>query len=182
MFRTLKSLTCTIAAILAVAGCSSLSPEAEQEKRAELDAMSETVMKRLFEAQPDAEAEFEKCIGYAIADMNLTKIPVVGAGKGYGIVIDKRTGAREYVEVSQFEVGGGLGAQKYKAIVLFSAEARLEKAMTGFWHFDAGAEAAAGDSSTGASTSSGKDYIAYKIAEGGAVATLTIRAVRAKPL
>ena len=182
MDRRAKPLTSVIIAILAVAGCSSLSPEAKQEKRTELDAMSEATLLRLFEAQPETEFVYEQCVGYAIAAMNQTKIPVVGTGKGYGIVIDKSNNVRKYVEVSQFEVGGGLGAQKYKAVVFFKDEARLKKAMTGFWHFQAGAEAAAGTATAGGSTSSGKGYRAYKIAESGAVATLTIRIVRAKPL
>jgi hypothetical protein len=113
MDRRAKPLIRMIIAILAVAGCSSLSPEAEQELRTELDAMSESTLLRLFEAQPEAEVVYEQCVGYAIAAMNMTKIPVVGAGKGYGIVIDKRNNDREYVEVSQFEVGGGLGAQEF---------------------------------------------------------------------
>ena len=182
MDRRAKPLKSVIIAILAVAGCSSLSPEAKQEKRTELDAMSEATLLRLFEAQPESKVVYEQCVGYAIAAMNQTKIPVVGTGKGYGIVIDKSNNVREYVEISQFEVGGGLGAQKYMAVVFFKDEAQLKKAMTGFWHFQAGAEAAAGTTKAGGSASSGKGYQAYKIAESGAVATLTIRIVRAKPL
>ena len=175
-------LVCMIIAILAVAGCSSLAPQEEQEKRAELDAMSESTLLRVFEEQPGSKVAYEQCVGYAIVAMIQAKIPMVGTGKGYGIVIDKRNEDREYVEVSQFEVGGGMGAQRYTAVVFFRDEARLKKAMTGFWHFEAGAEAAAGDTRKGGSASSGKGYQAYKITESGAVATLTVRAVRARPL
>ena len=144
--------------------------------------MSESTLLRLFEQQPESKVEYEQCVGYAIAVMNQTKVPVIGTGKGYGVVIDRRNDAREYVKVSQFEVGGGLGTQKYTVILFFKDETRLKKAMTGFWHFQAGAEAAAGDASRGGRSSSGKGYQAYKIAESGAVATLTVRTVRAKPL
>ena len=162
-------------------GCSSLTPEAHQEKREELDAMSDAVLVRLLEKQPEVSTVLEQSAGYAVADMSHTKVPVFGAGKGFGVVIDKRSNARTYVEVSQFEVGGGLGVQTFKAVVLFENEGLLEQAMKGFWHFDAGAEATAGDSSADGSISTRKGYRAYKISEGGAIATLTIKAVRAKP-
>jgi hypothetical protein len=67
----------TIISILAVAGCASLAPEEKQEKRAKLDAMSETVLTRLFEEQPESKVAYEQCVGFAIAAMNQTKIPVV---------------------------------------------------------------------------------------------------------
>lgn len=144
--------------------------------------MSELVLPSLFEAQPEARVAYEQCVGYIVADMSLTKVPVFGAGKGYGIVIDKAHGGREYVEVSQFQVGGGLGAQKFKVVVLFTDGALLEQAMSGFWHFDAGAEAGSGHTSAAGTTAKNKGYRAYKIAESGVVASLTLRAVRAKPL
>ena len=167
---------------LLVIGCSSLSPEQRETIQRDLDSTGEAMLVRLVEKHPDASAAIEDCLGYAVAEMSLAKGPFVGAASGYAVVVDKRTGDRTYVKVSQFEVGGGWGAQTYKAVILFDDELLLKKAMTGFWHFEAGAEAAARDSSIGVRPAAGRGYRAYKITEEGAVATLTVKAIRGKPL
>ena len=176
------ALMLTFALPLLVIGCSSLSPEQRDAVQRDLDRTGEAVLVRLVEKQPEAREAIEHCLGYAVADMSLAKVPFVGAASGYAIVVDKRTGDRTYVKVSQFEVGGGWGAQTYKAVILFDDEVLLKKAMTGFWHFEAGAEAAARDSSIGVRPATGRGYRAYKITEEGAVATLTVKVIRGKPL
>lgn len=184
MIRTKKcarlvSLAFIVAVIL---GCATLSPDEQQAKRAELNAMGEKTIATLLDTRPEARDVLDTSIGYAVIDMTVTKIPMVGAGGGLGVVMDKRTDTRSYTKVSRFEVGGGLGAQKYKVIVFFSDEALLERAISGAWHFEAGAEAAAGDAAAeGQLKKKDERYRAFKIAESGAVATVTIRVARATP-
>ena len=163
-------------------GCAGLSPDQEQEKRLEIDAMSKATLATFAEQHPDAADAFERSLGYAVVDMKVTKVPVFGAGSGLGVVFDKRNDARTYVKVSRFEVGGGLGVQAFKAIVLLHDPVLLDRAMKGAWHFDAGMEAAAGGTSAeGKVSTADKGYQAFKIAEGGVVATLTVRMIRAQP-
>jgi lipid-binding SYLF domain-containing protein len=114
--------------------------------------------------------------------MRVTKIPMVGAGSGYGVVVDKRTNTRSYIRVSRLEVGGGLGARKFKVVIVYEDEKHLDRIAAGTWHYDAGAEVAAGSASAGgAATKSGKGYQAFRLAESGATATVTLRAAHAKP-
>ncbi len=163
-------------------GCAGMSPEEQQAKRAELDEMGEKTIAALLETRPEAQEALDQAVGYAVVDMAVTKIPVFGGGGGLGVIVDKRTGRSSYVKVSRFEVGGGLGAQKFKAIVFFDDEKLLDRAISGGWHFEGGAEAAAGSAGTeGKLTSTDKGYRAFKIVEGGAVATVTIRLARATP-
>jgi lipid-binding SYLF domain-containing protein len=174
----------TFAAVLAAAlfGCSTLSPEGAEQKRQEIDAMSDSVITRLVERRPKLQQALDDSPGYAVADMAVTKVPMVGGGGGSGVIIDKRSGARTYVEVTRFEVGGGMGLQSFKVLVLFEDEELLDQAMKGFWHMDAGAEVGAREESAEGSVSPGsKGYQVFKLAEGGAVATVTVRAVRARP-
>ena len=84
-------------------------------------------------------------------------------------------------KVSHFEVGGGWGAQKFKGIVFFNEGKLLDRTASGAWHYEAGAEAAAGSSSIGgAVTASEKGYQAFKIDEGGVAATVTVRVAYAR--
>ena len=168
--------------LVALLGCATLSTEERDAKRAELDAMGEKTIATLLDTQPEAREALAKSIGYVVVDMKVTKVPVVGAGTGVGVVVDRRTGARSYVKVSRFEVGGGLGAQKIKVIVFFHDAELMSRALSGEWHFQAGAEAAAGTAGTGGSvTMSDQGYRAFKLVESGAVATVTVRMAHAEP-
>lgn len=168
--------------LMALVGCASLSPQERDAKRAELDAMSEKAMATLLQSKPEAADSLDKSVGYAVVHMTTTKIPMVGAGSGAGVVVDKRSSAHSYVKVSRFEVGGGLGAQKFKVIIFFFDEKLLAATASGAWHFDAGAEAAAGSASAeGTASGLGDGYKAYRLAEEGAVATVTVRVAYATP-
>ena len=159
---------------------------ADEPDRDELDAMIDTARSTLVEHHQDIAQKLEALPGYAIIAMTTTKIPGVGTGLGYGVVIDSRTDKRSYIKVTQFEVGGGLGAQKFKAVILFKDPALLERTIKGGWHFESSADfSGTGESDSQAiasvSTQSGKGYKVYKLAESGALATMTIRALHGKP-
>ena len=159
---------------------------ADEPDRDELDAMIDTARSTLVEHHQDIAQKLEALPGYAIIAMTTTKIPGVGTGLGYGVVIDSRTDKRSYIKVTQFEVGGGLGAQKFKAVILFKDPALLERTIKGGWHFESSADfSGTGEGESQAiasvSTQSGKGYKVYKLAESGALATMTIRALHGKP-
>jgi lipid-binding SYLF domain-containing protein len=164
-------------------GCATLSPQEREAKRIELDKMGEKALATLLETKPGLGEVFDKSIGYMVLDMTVTKIPMVGAGSGAGVVVDKRTNTRSYIKVTRFEVGGGLGAQKFKVIVFFNEGKLLDRVAAGAWHYDAGAEAAAGSMSIegAVTTTFSKGYQAYKLSEGGAAATVTVRVAYSKP-
>jgi lipid-binding SYLF domain-containing protein len=169
-------------AIVLFAGCAAQSPEEQGPTRNELDKMSKKALVTLLEKKPELRETLERSAGYAVVDMTVTKIPVVGTGSGFGVVVDKRTNSRSYIRVSQFEVGGGMGAEKYKVIIIFDDAKRVEKVAAGTWHYDASAQAVAGGESTDAAASkTGKGYKAFKITESGACIRVTVLVARAKP-
>jgi len=180
--QSMRLVSCILAVALLNSCATTLSDDEQQAKRTELDEMADGTIATLLETHPEANELLEQCSGYAVIKMQVTKVPVVGAGGGYGVVQDERTGVRSYTKVSRFEVGGGLGTQKYKVIIFFSDEKLLDRALAGAWHFDAGAEATAGtETIEGNVNQSNEGYRAFKIGESGAVATVTIRMARAKP-
>jgi len=138
---------------------------------------------RLLELQPDLQEAIDTSKGYMVIDMTMTKVPMVGGGGGLGLVVDNRSGERSYIKVSQFEIGGGVGVRKFKVIVLFEDAALIDKVNRGAWHYDAGAEAGAGDQSAGITGGgrAGAGYRAYRLSEGSLVVAVTVRAARARP-
>lgn len=171
-------------ALVVLCSCTTLSPEGEGPGKPELDAMSEQAITALLKTKPELQELLDKSVGYAVINMTITKIPVVGTGAGYGVVVDKRTSTRSYIQVSQFEVGGGMGAEKYKVLIVFSDEKLVDRAVRGAWHYEAGADAVAGsDSAETATSQANKDsgYKAFKLSESGACVRVTVRVARAKP-
>jgi hypothetical protein len=154
----------------------------QQEKRSELDEMGEKTVLKLLELRPEADEALALSVGYMVINMSITKIPVLGGGSGLAVTVDKRSGKNSYSKVSQFEIGGGIGAKKFKVVVFFTDEVLLDRAITGAWHYEAGAEIAAGTTGTeGQIGKPEKGYKAFKIAEGGAAATITVRLAHASP-
>ena len=159
---------------------------ADEPDRDELDAMVDATRSTLHEQHQDIAAKLDNGPGYAVIAMTTTKIPGIGTGLGYGVIIDSRSDKRSYIKVTQFEVGGGLGAQRFKTVIVFKDPVLLERTIKGGWHFESSAEISGaddGDSETIASlsTQSDKGYKVYKLAESGALATMTIRALHCKP-
>ena len=165
-----------------LSGCASMTLEEQQEKRAELDEMGEKTVQKLLELRPDADEALAQSVGYTVIDMAITKIPVLGGGGGLAVTVDKRSGKNSYSKVSQFEIGGGIGAKRFKVVVFFTDEKLLDRAIKGAWHYEASAEVSAGaDGIEGQVSKPDDGYTAFKIAESGAAATITIRFARASP-
>ncbi len=151
----------------------------------ELDVMGEDAIKTLLEHRPDLSEKLAGIPGYAVIAMSTTKIPGVGTGLGYGVIYDNRSAARSYIKVTQFEVGGGLGAQRFKVIILFRDEKPLEKIVKGGWRYESGvdfeAKSDSPEASAPVSSRSGKGYKVFRLAENGAVASITLRLLQARP-
>jgi lipid-binding SYLF domain-containing protein len=168
--------------LAAVIGCATQSPGKGKPTAAELDAMGDKAVAILLETRPETREVIDRSVGYVVLTLTATKIPFFGTASGYGVVVDKRINTRTYVKVSRFEIGGGLGRQTFKVIIALEDEKRLNRIASGTWNFEAGADVASGTSSAeGTATKSGKGYRAFKLAEGGAAATVTVRVAYAKP-
>jgi len=167
--------------LLVIAGCSTLATAEKNQKRVELDAMAEAAIAGLVEQDPGIKTEIEQSLGYAVAKMKVTKIPVVGAGGGEGVFINKQTGQRTYFTVRRLDIGGGWGARSYKVLIVFESQKVMDRAKDGVWEFEAGAEVSAGKASAeGSSSNLNKGFTMHVLSDGGASATVTARVIRTK--
>ena len=176
-------LVAVVLSALLAASCSTYRSMPVEEKRAFLAELEETTLVDLVELHPDAEAELESSVGYAIFSNQATKIPIVGAGDGIGVVVDTTTGERTYLKVGRLDVGGGLGIRTYRLVIIFFEREPLQKLASGKVELGAGVEAGAGkeDVGTGAGGIAGsrkESHVLYQLSDAGVSATFTVRAIK----
>ena len=163
---------------------SAVYSEGEPDSEA-LDAMADAARAALLDEQPDLSARLKELPGYAVIAMSAAKLPGVGAGQGYGVVVDNRNQQRSYIKVTQIEVGSGIGAQKYKVIILFEDPSLIDRMIEGGVHYEGAAELGtgsnAGKAAVASTSESEEGYEVFKLTESGAVAAITVRALHAAP-
>lgn len=181
MVVNMRTIYLILLAMFFLTGCASMTTAEKDNKRSELDLMAKTAIDGLVEQDAELQKQIDDSLGYAIANMKVTKVPIVGAGGGEGVFVNKKTNKRIYFTVSRFDIGGGWGARSYKVLMLFETQESLSRLQNGTWEFQAGVEASAGTAAAEGS-SGGKDegYTVHVLSDGGASATTTARVIRIK--
>jgi len=176
----MKTVNLILLSIL-LAACSTMSSEEKSSKRAELDAMAQAAIAGLVKQDETLQQEIDDALGYAVANMKVTKVPIVGAGGGEGVFVNNKTKKRRYFTVSRFDIGGGWGVRSYKVLMVIDSPEVLERLNGGVWEFQAGVEASAGTvAAEGSSAALNSGYTVHVLSDGGASATATARVIRIK--
>ena len=168
-----------VASIILISACSSMTTAEKNNKRNELNTMVATTIEGLKEITPGLQKELDDSLAYGVANMKLTKVPIVGAGGGEGVLFIKENDQRVYFTVGRFDLGGGWGVRSYKLLMIINSQEVLDKWKEGNWEFEAGAEASAGTASAQGSTSGlNTGFTVHILSDGGASATVTARVIR----
>ncbi len=184
-----KNLIFSIVSLFLLAACSTMTTSEKEKKRSELDAMADTSIARFIEQDASMQEKIDNALAYAVIDVKLTKVPLVGAGGGEGVSFDKKVQNRTYITATRLDLGGGVGARAYKLLILINTEDVYDKFKGGTWEFSASADAAAGTTSTEAPSSEKTEAVAeekdlgfstYELSEGGASVYVSARAIRTK--
>ncbi len=176
-----KTLALLICMLFVITGCSTMTVTEKDQKRSELDAMAETAIAGLIEQDANVKTEMDKSIGYAVANMKLVKVPLIGAGGGEGVFVDKKTNKRTYFTVKRLDIGGGWGGRSFKLLIVVNSQEILDKLDKDIWEFQAGVEASAGKAAAeGSSADLNEGFSMHVLSDGGASATVTARVIRIK--
>jgi hypothetical protein len=177
----MKVINIILLSVLAIAGCSSMSVSEKEARRNELDTMATKAIAGLVEQDETLQQQIDNSLGYAVANMKVTKVPIVGAGGGEGVFVNQATKKRTYFTVSRFDIGGGWGARSYKILMIVDSQDMIDRLKGGTWEFQAGAEASAGTAAVeGSSGALTEGYTVHVLSDGGASATATARVIRLK--
>jgi lipid-binding SYLF domain-containing protein len=169
-------------------GCAGIPGETGAEQAKSIDALVERTLADIYKQEPNTREAITNSVGYVIASTTITKIPLVGAGSGYGVAINSRSGEKTYLKMARFDVGGGWGARSVRPVLIFQDEKKFKDFITGVWEAQAGAEAAAkvGESGVAGGAGTGaisdKGYSIHFITDAGVSATATAGVIRVKPI
>ena len=117
--------------IVGLSGCASIPGKTGEEQAETIDALVERTLADLYKQEPKTKEEIANSVGYAIMNNKITKIPIVGAGSGYGVAINTRTGEKTYLKMARFDVGGGWGARSVRPVLIFQDEKKFKDFIDG---------------------------------------------------
>ncbi|AUM11876.1 lipid-binding SYLF domain-containing protein [Ketobacter alkanivorans] len=172
-----------------LSGCASIPGDTGAEQAETMEALVKRTLADLYKQEPATKEQVENSVGYVIASNKITKVPVVGAGSGYGVGINRKTGEKTYLRMVRFDIGGGWGARSVRPVMIFQDEAKFKDFIDGEWEAQVGAEAAAKMGDAGAAGGSGtgdmadeKGYTLHFITDAGVSATATAAIIRVAPI
>ena len=175
------------AAFFGLSGCASGPKGTPEEKRTYFQALEQDTLARLVKEHPATEQELAQSVGYAVVERKIMKIPIFGAGNGVGVVVEKASAKRTYVQVPELQFGAGWGGRAERVVLIFQDLDKLRDLAKGKWHAGASAEAAAKAGDVGAAGGAGsegvgkKGFNTYVLTEAGVSATVTISVLRVQP-
>ncbi|MBL0721448.1 MAG: membrane lipoprotein lipid attachment site-containing protein [Sulfurovum sp.] len=176
----MKKILLVTLSLFILAGCSKPTMEEVTSQRAEIDQMANETIATLKKDDKKVEIALDKAIGYMAVNWKVTKVPVVGAGGGNGVVVSKEDNKHVYINVSRFDIGGGVGARSYKNLVVVYDQKLLERLQKGTFDYQASAEVSAGSNVADVATNKDERYDTFILADGGGSATATLRVIRSK--
>ena len=179
-----------LVAIMSLTACSTIPGETKTEQILTIDELLKNTLADLYQQNPEAKAQIKNAVGYAIMNNKITKIPLVGAGAGYGVAINNSSQQRQYIQMVRFDVGGGWGLRSVRPVVIFTDEKVFNDFIDGIWSVNAGAEAAAkiGDIGASAAADTGtvgndKGYIIHMIIDSWfSASTISAGIIRVRPI
>jgi lipid-binding SYLF domain-containing protein len=174
--------------IVGMTGCASIPGKTGEEQVQTIDELVARTLSDIYKQTPKTREEIATSVGYAILDDKITKIPYVGAGGGYGVAINTKTGAKTYIRMERFDIGFGDGVRSVRLVVIFQSEKKFRDFVSGLWHLEIGTEAAAKAGKAGAAGGAGsgnvgdKGYVVYTITDAGVSATATAGVIHIEPI
>lgn len=155
------------------------APDAET--REELKNMAEEAVMNLREKNDIAAALWDDAYGYAVFDTTKGGLIVTGVG-GTGVAAPKEDGDDAvFMHVGGAGVGLGAGLENYNLVLLIEDEQTFDEFVEGAWSGAIAAQAAAGEAGVTAEEQFVNGIAAFRLTEGGLMASADVTALRFWP-
>ena len=169
----LKSLVFGLCLAL-MGACTSIPVEEREGRRVEINQDAEETIALLTQKHPEFAAALEESAGYLTSRISSATVAVVGGARGIGVLVNKRTGDRTYLNIKRAGLGAGLGLKKFRFLVLAENAEALENISSKKYLSSLAVDMSAGEKGArGGYNSAG--YRVFTVSESGASVAATAR-------
>jgi lipid-binding SYLF domain-containing protein len=177
--RTIMTMAISLLC-LCLAACAStpVTQSEKEEQKDSLRAMASQTLAQLYNKNPAAKSAISNAAGYAVFSDFGFKLSFMGGAKGKGVAINNTTKHETFMKMMELQPGMGLGADKFRVVLVFENSAAFNTFVTSGWEAGANAMMAAksktaGGALAGAVTVSEGVYM-YQITEEGLIVGVSI--------
>jgi len=164
--------------LLLLSACTTIPVDERNQIREEVIQVAESTIDQLVSNDPEVQALLDDAVGYAVASISATKIPLVGGGYGLALLYDAEKQTRTYINITRFDLGAGVGTGRFRVLVIFDDREPLEKFRDGTWESVIGAESAMGSQSSSRTAVAGKGYRIFYASDTGLALAATARLIK----
>jgi lipid-binding SYLF domain-containing protein len=182
--RILITMIVMMGLCLGMIACST-TPKSKSEKdaaRDEVRTMTAQSLNQLYQKEPAAKGAVANAAGYAVFSDFGFKVLFMGGAGGKGMAVNNATKQETFMEMGEFQPGLGLGAEKYRIVLIFENPAEFNKFITSGWEVGANAMAAAKDKNEGGGAAGAmtvsEGVKMYQLSETGAIVGVSITAAK----
>lgn len=111
--------------------------DSKDERRAEVRAVAQRTLDRLYQLQPRAKDAIDKAAGYAVFSNFGMKLLVTGGGTGTGIAVDRKSGKETFMKMVEVQAGLGFGVKKFQLVWIFENAKALDNFVRSGWEIGA---------------------------------------------
>jgi lipid-binding SYLF domain-containing protein len=159
--------TSLLVLLLVLQACTSIPVAQRADKRAQLDQEAEETIALMLEQDPGIKQELEEAAGYFVSRVSAANIAIVGGGQGIGVLVDKQSGDRTYLNVKRFDLGAGLGVRYHRVLLVIRDQEKLAAIRNGWTFRGVGTGLAAGNKGTEATSQAGEGLSVHILSESG---------------
>lgn len=109
------------------------------ENRQAIAAMKDKTLAQLYQTNPEAKADVEKSVGYAVFDATGINVIMLVGVRGKGIAVDNASKKVTYMTMTRAGTGPGVGYKDYRMVFVFKSKSVFDQFTT--LGMDAGASA-----------------------------------------
>ena len=152
------------------------------ERQAEVRAMKQETLARLFKEEPHTHAMINQAEGYAVFSSGGVNALFISVAYGSGIAHDKKNGRDVFMEMASGGVGLGLGVKDYRLVFIFHTRKAFDQFVDTGWDFSGQADAAAKAGTSGGELSGAVDIMpgvsVFQLTESGLALQATLQGTK----
>ena len=142
MRRKLLLLVSSVLITALVAGCAVPMGARVADKQKYVRDMRDKTLTELYSLSPDLRSKVESAAAVAVFSNMDIHLGFLSTTRGYGIAVDKATGAETYMRMIRIGAGVGAGLKDFRAVFLFKDPATYQTFINSGWEFGTAGEAA----------------------------------------